>query len=40
MPKDTARCERCGGTLVLERRAVNYECDDCGMVVAPEILRR
>lgn len=32
-------CERCGGTLSQPEAGAQYECDDCGMVVAPDQVR-
>jgi len=33
------KCKRCGGVLRKPQPEAQYECEECGMVVAPEQLR-
>lgn len=37
--EDGPECHRCGGTLKIPEKGAQYECDDCGMVVAPDQVR-
>lgn len=36
---DGPECIRCGGTLEQPEEGAQYECDDCGAVVAPDMVQ-
>jgi predicted RNA-binding Zn-ribbon protein involved in translation (DUF1610 family) len=33
-------CTRCGGTLEQPQKGAQYECSDCGAVVAPDMVQQ